>query len=264
MAEAPWRDVLIRWWTRLLPGMASGLTHGLIRTTHAVRSIKLADGQPSALQLAELASGLGYWAALYVEQPGPHQLLGDERFPDILAEIPRLGSDFKLGTRDKGLFHHMHELNGWGDAVSRLSTPADLQSALSDMTLAFVQVNLVHDKTFPIPIMHTVTAPAAVRLMLEHLPEGLHVPSYLAVWEAVAAILANFAPSHPGEISTSAPGDDLEPLPPDELVARAVEHGDEHAIKFTEACLREYALRPDQRYLLAPTRVVPKLLRFFR
>ncbi len=39
---------------------------------------------------------------------------------------------------------------------------------------------------------------------------------------------------------------DLPPL--DELGARAVEHGDEHVIKFTEACLREYALRPDPRY----------------
>ncbi|CAM5570622.1 Questin oxidase family protein OS=Streptomyces rimosus subsp. rimosus (strain ATCC / DSM 40260/ JCM 4667 / NRRL 2234) OX=1265868 GN=SRIM_018045 PE=4 SV=1 [Streptomyces rimosus subsp. rimosus] len=37
----------------------------------------------------------------------------------------------------------------------------------------------------------------------------------------------------------------------DELGARAVEHGDEHVLKFTEACRREYALRPDPRFRAA-------------
>lgn len=261
--DRPWQEVLTLWWARLLPGMASGLTHGMIRTMHAVRSIELAKGKPSALQLRELASGLAYWAALYVEQPGPHRLLGDERFPEILSAIPRLGPDVKMGTREKGLFHHMPALAGWGDAVARLTSPDDLQVALSDMTLAYAQVNLVHDKTFPIPLVHNVTAPAAVRVMLPHLPEELHIPSYLAVWEATAAVLANFAPINIAEISTVAP-EGLEAMTPEQLVTRAVEHGDEHAIKFTEACLREYALRPDDRYLLAPTRLIPKLLRYFR
>lgn len=263
LAEAPWREVLVRWWQRLLPGLASGLTHGMLRTMHAVRSLGLAEGAPSRLQLDELASGLAYWASLYVEQPGSHRLLGDARFPEIIATVPRLPADMKIGTREKGLFHHMTAIGGWGGAISRLATPADLQAGLSDMTLAYAQVNLVHDKTFPIPLVHCVTAPAAVRVMLAHLPETLHIPSYIAVWEATAAILSNFAPARPEEIGTVIP-DGLDALSPDELVARAAEHGDEHAIKFTEACLREYAIRPDARYLIAPTRLVPKLLRYFR
>ena len=28
--EAPWRDVLARWWPRLLPGLAATATHGII------------------------------------------------------------------------------------------------------------------------------------------------------------------------------------------------------------------------------------------
>ncbi len=35
----------------------------------------------------------------------------------------------------------------------------------------------------------------------------------------------------------------------DDLVDRALATGDEHAIKFTEACLREYALNPKPLYL---------------
>ncbi|MFD0822761.1 hypothetical protein ACFQ0D_31560, partial [Micromonospora zhanjiangensis] len=31
LADEPWRDVLVRWWPRLLPGIAAGATHGVIR-----------------------------------------------------------------------------------------------------------------------------------------------------------------------------------------------------------------------------------------
>ncbi len=37
----------------------------------------------------------------------------------------------------------------------------------------------------------------------------------------------------------------------DDLIDRAVASQDEHAIKFTEACLREYALNPKPVYLPA-------------
>jgi hypothetical protein len=37
----------------------------------------------------------------------------------------------------------------------------------------------------------------------------------------------------------------------DDLIDRALATGDEHAIKFTEACLREHALNPKPVYLEA-------------
>ncbi|MGH3295288.1 MAG: questin oxidase family protein, partial [Trebonia sp.] len=42
MAEEDWRAVLNRWWPRLLPGLAAGATHGIIRTSHAARSLAAA------------------------------------------------------------------------------------------------------------------------------------------------------------------------------------------------------------------------------
>src|SRR5437660_7418252 len=39
LAEQPWDVVLRSWWPRLLPGMSGMMTHGVIRTAHAVRSI---------------------------------------------------------------------------------------------------------------------------------------------------------------------------------------------------------------------------------
>jgi hypothetical protein len=43
LQEGLWRDLLARWWARLLPGIAAGSTHGVIRTAHAVRA--LGDGE---------------------------------------------------------------------------------------------------------------------------------------------------------------------------------------------------------------------------
>ena len=36
---SPGAQVLIRWWPRLTPGLAAAATHGIIRTSHAARSL---------------------------------------------------------------------------------------------------------------------------------------------------------------------------------------------------------------------------------
>jgi hypothetical protein len=65
---APWPEVLAAWWPRLLPAIASGATHGLIRTGHAVRAVLGGDRSPEAVD--EIAHALGYWAARAVYVPG--------------------------------------------------------------------------------------------------------------------------------------------------------------------------------------------------
>lgn len=45
----------------------------------------------------------------------------------------------------------------------------------------------------------------------------------------------------------------------DDLIDRAVAAQEEHAIKFTEACLREYAINPKQVYLLGARDAVERL-----
>jgi hypothetical protein len=63
-------------------------------------------------------------------------------------------------------------------------------------------------------------------------------------WQAAAALYAAFGtapPVEPREVHVDR----------DELIDQAVATGDEHAIKFTEACLREYVLDPQPVYLAA-------------
>ena len=66
--EAPWQAVMAGWWPRLLPAIASGATHGLIRTGHAVRTVLAGDSSPSAVD--EVAHALAYWAARAISCPG--------------------------------------------------------------------------------------------------------------------------------------------------------------------------------------------------
>src|SRR5262249_28741460 len=55
----PWRDTLATWWPRLLPGIAAGSTHGVIRVGHAVRALQVTHEEQA---LDELADGLAFWA----------------------------------------------------------------------------------------------------------------------------------------------------------------------------------------------------------
>ncbi len=66
LREEPWRDVLVRWWPRLIDGAIASATHGLIRTGHAVRALL---ETPTAPRRAELAHALGYWAARHQRLP---------------------------------------------------------------------------------------------------------------------------------------------------------------------------------------------------
>ncbi|MEU9505663.1 questin oxidase family protein [Micromonospora sp. NPDC048170] len=71
LRERPWREVLDTWWPRLLPGIAAGATHGVIRVGHAVRALRKAPEGPE--RLAELGQALGYWAARWQPVPGVNQ-----------------------------------------------------------------------------------------------------------------------------------------------------------------------------------------------
>jgi hypothetical protein len=259
LADQPWRAVLITWWPRLLPGMLSRLTHGLIRTAHAVRDLA-SEEEPGEQQLRELARGLAYWAARYTALPGHASLGGPDTVAQVVARLPRTPADPAGGARlSPQRLRRLPAEPGYNDALTGLK-PGRADWLLSEMTSVFAGVYIVHPELPPVPLVHGVTAPAAVRLVLPHLPSSLHAPSVAAMWHVHVALLLAFTDHGEAPGST---GDDIDPALDDaELMSRALEHADEHAIKFTEACLRENALRPDPRYpaaALTAMRRIPAL-----
>jgi hypothetical protein len=205
LSDAPWRAVLQSWWPRLLPGCAGSLTHGLIRTAHAVRSLREADHH-GELQIDELARGLAFWATAFTP----------------LNTAPCRGADLDTAAVDR---------------------------ALSALTAEYAGHYAATMPPFPIPLIHTITAPAAMRLLLAELPAELHAAAFHTIAQVNRELFGHFGGkraigSHPFD----RPGTDRTFTT---LAAEAVDIGDEHAIKVCEATMREHAHRPDSRYLRA-------------
>ncbi|MDT0266065.1 questin oxidase family protein [Streptomyces sp. DSM 44915] len=236
LAERPWRAVLAEWWPRLLPGIAAGATHPVIRVGHAVR-VLLTDGE-SAPRLAELAEGLGYWAARH--QPLP---AGIEPVAAEPAPAAALRAVAPVPDRSLGINHRLGQLTtlpDWGATLP--PEPAAVRARLAGLVRAAAGHYVAHAPAGPVMLVHAVTAPNAVLRTLPALPERLWRPSAAAAWAASAAVVAAYAPGGAG----AAPADDEPAAPaPDEVFARAAEHGDEHAIKLADTVADLLAASPD-------------------
>jgi hypothetical protein len=89
-------------------------------------------------------------------------------------------------------------------------------------------------------LVHTATAPNAVRHALPALPFSLWAPSLAAVWAASAAIFAAYAPAA-GVMPVQRSPAPIGPGAVADLLDFAVEHGDEHVIKFADTAAEAYA-----------------------
>ena len=261
--QGAYGDVLERWIPRLAPGLRAVATHGLIRTAHASRSL---DADVNALRLEELARGLGYWAGHYATLPAraPESTHAPE--PTIeaaLARVQRVAVRGRGGSID-GCLREVGEDPSFGDVINLLEAPAEPGLALSALTAAMARIylaNVALGTTHDIAFIHAVTAPSALRLIAPQLqPAAVHAALRYA-WRAVAAIHAAYSDldvPRAGKIGVEL---DTDPISADDLIDRAVATGDEHAIKYSEACLREFALRPDPVYLTAARTAVERMER---
>lgn len=103
--------------------------------------------------------------------------------------------------------------------------------------------------SFPIPLIHTITGPAAMRRLLADLPAELHAPSLHTIEAVNEELFAAFGGKRSTRTPQAAPAEDESTFAA--LAAEAVDIGDEHAIKVCEATMRENAVLPDPRYLSA-------------
>ena len=242
LAEEPWRDVLARWWPRLLPGLAAAATHGVIRTSHAARSLAAAeqDGAGTAERTDELGRGLAYWAARYLELPGRARTGGRLDLAAALSGLPVAARQPASGLIFEILKAELDGQPGFAAAVGALRGPTDVPADLAALAREFARVFLVYGRTRPIALLHSVTAPVAARSVLPLLPAEMARPTYDALWQVGAALYTVYTGAATPEPLPAGP-----PPSAGELTDRAVATGDEHAIKLTEACLRLDAVSPD-------------------
>ena len=249
----PWRQALETWWPRLLPGVAAAATHGVIRVGHAVRALT-GDGEDGD-HLAELAHGLAYWAARWQPVPGapatgPHQLTaapaareskdGTPTAAAALAAVPRI-PDQSGGIRER--LARLAGLAGWTAALAAPQLPApagELRSWLAGLVDAATVRYLAYGHGNGVMLVHSATAPNAILRTLPVLDQRLWPSSVTAAWAAAAALTAVYAPAAPAA-PAGLPGPPAGPRAAEETFARAVEHGDEHVIKFADTAADVYA-----------------------
>ncbi|OIJ87897.1 questin oxidase family protein [Streptomyces colonosanans] len=223
IAKRSWREVLTQWWPRLLPGMCGGSTHPVIRVGHAVRT--LLSGESTEPRLAELAHGLGYWAARHRPVANLAPLPGADGAAAALDAVT------PVTAQDGGFPARLDRLTGlpvWAPAVT---DPSDALSRLTELVRAATHRYATHGHGEETMLVHAATAPNAVLRILPALPHALWEPSLRAAWTASAAVTAMYAPDAP--VGYTLPGT----FTPEEVFEGALAHGDEHVIKLTDTAL---------------------------
>jgi hypothetical protein len=230
LAHEDWRAVVAQWLPRLAAGPAAAVFHGAIRTAHAVRALECST---TPARLRELAQGLAYWAARYVELP-----VDDATAPaplrDALAALPP-----PLPGPEDVPFDAVMPL-----LTSRPLAPAATPGAADADAARRAVAELVHEASVAfleqfvqqrhrIWLLHTITAPAAVQLLLPHVDGAGRARLVAHTHQAIVAMFRAFGAPFVPRASVQ-----LRPPPWPELVGAAAASGAVHTIKLIEALQR--------------------------
>ena len=173
-------------------------------------------------------------------------LIGHQGVPEALADLPYLPEEtpeeFLITRR---VAHVADIADEFEQAVASLGWSGDPLALLDALAVGGAQAYLRNADTSPIALIHTITAPLALELVLPHLAEEDRDAALAYAWQAVASIHVAYALERTRELPTGTATPS-----PEELIDHALASGDEHAIKVTEAALRSHA-RTGESVLLA-------------
>jgi hypothetical protein len=247
LREWPWREVLDRWLDHLAPGFCAAATHGVIRVGHAARGLA---AEETPCRLRELADAFASWAATYQELPASgHTWIGGMAPREAITRVAVVPPDRRnyVGNITAALAM-LDELPEFGASIGLIDTGGELAPLVAEVTEVFARVYLAnaHDIRSTIAFIHGVTSPAALGNIAPQVSDRTTRAALRYAWQSGCALYACFG-------GDSAMAENIEPREEneDELIDRAIAHGDEHVIKFTEACLRRHALRPSPVYFAA-------------
>jgi len=137
--------------------------------------------------------------------------------------------------------------------IGLIDTDRELAALVAELTEVFARVYLAyaHDIRTTIAFIHGVTSPAALANIAPEISEGTARAALRFAWQSGCGLYACFGGDTPMAAAIE-PHESNE----DELVDRAIAHGDEHVIKFTEACLHRHTLSPSPVYIAAAGHVL--------
>jgi hypothetical protein len=250
LREAAWRGVLDIWAARLAPGVSAAATHGAIRVGHAVRALGAAE---TPQRRRELGDALASWAASYREFPAAAEGIAATLTPrEALAAIPIVPPERRVSGNITAALAGLAAFSEFAPAVARADLEGDLAPLLADLTELFARVYLANTSNTPtaIAFIHGVTSLGAIGHIAPHVTEPTARSLLRYGWQAGCGLYACYG-SGAGIAAdvTASEEDDVS------LIDRALANGDEHVIKFTEACLSRHRIAPSPVYLAAAAHV---------
>ena len=248
LREAPWRDVVDLWAGRLAPGISAAATHGAIRVGHAVRGLGDSETPP---RLAELADALASWAASYAElraAAGAGQELAPRAAIGRVAVVPPAERPGNIAAA----LARLNEFPEFAPAIGLARLDGGIEGRLAELTELFARIYLANVRDVPsaIVFIHGVTSLAALGHIAPAVGEGTARAVLRYGWQAACGLYACFGGAGlAGEIAAVEADEEA-------LVEQAIANGDEHVIKFTEACLSRHRLAPSPAYPAAVAQVL--------
>jgi hypothetical protein len=241
LEAAAWREVLDRWASRLAPGLSGAATHGIIRTGHAARG--LAEAETRA-RLRELADALASWAATYSELPGrPPSMPGRMSPREAIRALPVFPPERRRPGNITAALERLAEFPEFVATIGLIDAAGDLDALIAELGDIFARVYLANVTTTltVIAFIHGVTSLHAIGNIVPQVSDATGRRLALYGWQAGCGLYACFS-------NGAGMAEEIEPSDDDveQLIDRAVANGDEHAIKFTEACLCLQARRHDR------------------
>ncbi len=237
---------------RLAPGFCAAATHGVIRAGHAARSLADAETPP---RLRELADALASWSATYQELPAGRRAANGRMTPrQAIGRVKVVPPERRnpVGNITASL-RALDDMPEFAPPLGLIDTSGVIVPLVAEVTEVFARVHLAnaHDIRTTIAFIHGVTSASALGNIASQLGEETTRAALGYAWQSGCALFACYG----GE---TAMAEDIEPRDADaeELVGRAIAHGDEHVIKFTEACLHRHRLSPSPVYFAAAEHVL--------
>ncbi len=259
LASRSWREVLTQWVERLSPGCSAAALHGVIRVGHATRCLRVHE---TPQRVRELADALASWASTYQELPtalpdSAREARGTYAPREAIERIELVPADRRRFTGT--IVSSLAALGEWppfAPAIGLLDVSGDPEACVTELAETFARVYLANasDPLSSIVFIHGVTSLAAIAHLLPHLESEASRRLLRYAWQASAGLYAAFGTHRPGAFETTSESWDT-------LIDRAIDHGDEHAIKFTEACRQLDARAPSPAYAAGVSHAITLLPR---
>jgi hypothetical protein len=253
---AAWPAVIDCWTARLAPGFCAAATHGVIRVGHAVHGLSEHE-TPSRRR--ELADALASWAASWQRLPeGDTRRVEPMPLREAIGRVPIVPPELRRRGNITAALAVLGEFPPFFPVIGWLGVDGPIRPLIAELTELFARVYLAnaHDIPTTIAFIHAVTSPTALGNIAPHISDATADTLLRYAWQSCCALFACYGrgPAFAEDVQPSAKDED-------ELAQQAVAHGDEHVIKFTEACLGRHSIAASAAYLAAANHVAEAIPR---